>query len=71
MSDGSGQFPDPAGKLGELSQRYSHRSCAGSKPMLAIHSETRRAYWRVIILCREPRRPANKNSPAFLLAALK
>jgi hypothetical protein len=41
----------------------------GSSPTLAIHSDTRRAYWRVVMLVLGPRRPVNKNSPGLLLAA--
>jgi hypothetical protein len=36
--------------------------------MLAIHSETSRAYCLVVILLPEPRRPVNMNSPGFLAA---
>jgi hypothetical protein len=43
---------------------------AGSSPIPAIHSETSRAYRRVVMLRAGPRRPENKNSPGFLLAAL-
>ena len=39
--------------------------------MLPIHSDTSRAYWRVVILRSGPRRPVNKNSPGLLLAAFK
>jgi hypothetical protein len=38
----------------------------GSSPTLPIHSETSRAYWRVVILRSGPRRPVNKNSPGRL-----
>ena len=38
------------------------------RPMLPIHSETSRAYWRVVILRSGPRWPANKNSPGRLPA---
>src|ERR1700687_3013410 len=38
-------------------------------PPLPIQSETRRAYWRVVMLVSGPRRPVNKNSPGLLLAA--
>jgi hypothetical protein len=40
----------------------------GSSPTLPIHSATRRAYCRVVILRSAPRRPVNKNSPGLLLA---
>ena len=43
----------------------------GSSPTLPIQSDTRRAYWRVVMLFWGPRRPANKNSPGFLLVALR
>lgn len=33
-------------------------------PTLPIHSETRRAYWRVVMLRPGPRWPVNKNSPS-------
>jgi hypothetical protein len=42
-----------------------------SDPTLPIHSETRRAYWRVVMLVSGPRRPVNKNSPGLLLAAFR
>ena len=38
----------------------------GSRPMLATHSPTRRAYCRVVSPRPEPPRPANKNPPGFL-----
>jgi len=41
------------------------------QPTPPIHSETRRAYWRVVMLVLGPRRPVNKNSPGLLLAAFK
>ena len=41
----------------------------GSRPMLATHSPTRRAYCRVASPRPEPPRPANKNSPGFLCQA--
>jgi hypothetical protein len=34
--------------------------------MLPIHSDTSRAYWRVVILRSGPRRPVNKNSPGLV-----
>ena len=40
----------------------------GSNPMLAIQSETRRAYCLVVRHRPGPRRPANRNSPGFLPA---
>src|SRR5450631_1376352 len=43
----------------------------GSSPTLPIQSDTRRAYWRVVMLFWGPRRPANKNSPGFLLVVLR
>ena len=43
----------------------------GSSPTLPIHSETRRAYWRVVMLRSGPRRPVNKNSPGRLPVALR
>jgi hypothetical protein len=40
----------------------------GSNPTLPIQSDTRRAYWRVVMPVLGPRRPANKKSPGFSLA---
>ena len=39
-------------------------------PTLPIHSDTRRAYWRVDMAAFAPPRAVNKNSPGLLLAAL-
>ena len=41
----------------------------GSRPMLATHSDKRRAYWRVVIGCPLSLRPENRNSLGFLFAA--
>lgn len=42
----------------------------GSNPMLAIHSDSSRAYCRVVIRCFRSRQAVNINSPGFLLAFL-
>src|ERR1700674_5725890 len=42
----------------------------GSSPMLAIHSDTNRAYCLVVMPRPDPRRPGKRNSPGFLFAAL-
>jgi hypothetical protein len=57
------------GRLGPTEQWVPKR--CGSRPMLAIHSETSRAYCLVVMLLPDPRRPVNINSPGFLAAALK
>ena len=44
---------------------------ASTRPTLPIHSDTRRVYWRVVMLRLGPRRPVNKNSPGLLLAAFR
>ena len=41
------------------------------QPEPAIHSETRRAYCRVVMPCSGERRLVNKKSPGFLPAAFK
>ena len=43
----------------------------GSSPTLPIHSDTSRAYWRVVIFRSGPRRPVNKNSPGRLPVAFR
>jgi hypothetical protein len=43
----------------------------GSSPTLPIHSDTSRAYWRVVILRSGPRRSVNKNSPSRLPVAFR
>ena len=58
--DGCAGYPVDERRLGS-SQRVGPNTCESS-PMLAIHSETRRAV---------PRRPVNKNSPGFMPAALR
>src|SRR6266540_2793511 len=40
-----------------------------SSPMLAIHLETSRAYWRGVMHWPTLRLPVNRNSPGFLLTA--
>jgi hypothetical protein len=47
-------------------QRVHPEQPRGSSPTLPIHSETRRAYWRVVILRLVPLWPVNKNSPGRL-----
>jgi hypothetical protein len=53
------------------SQRMRPEQPWVQRPMLPIHSETRRAYWRVVTLHSAPPRLVNKKSPGLLFESFK
>ena len=59
----------PIDRIALVRRRECVPNRRGSKPILATHSETSRAYCPVIIPWPAPRRPGNRNSPDLRLAA--
>ena len=62
------EISGPPGDQGSLCALQLPDSLA-SHPALPTHDETRRAYWRIVILVWGARRPEKRNSPGLLLRA--